>query len=189
MLIISLLVLLLPVLGAAGPLGPVDAGRQAARGRQWQTGTWMANVDARTLALETADVRIELREPDGTPQDRALSPKPDTRVVFAMDNTTVLVRDEKGVERSLRIVRTIDKKYLAVGGGHLLRAVAEDGRVLTLEDGSVWDVSPSDQFKTVGWGPGAVMSVIRLPAGDDYGYEVDNIDVDEGAQANYRPKR
>jgi hypothetical protein len=158
--------------------------------RRWQTGTWMPKVDERTLALETADVRIELREPDEHPGGRRpLSPVPDTRVVFAMVNTMVYIRDEKGVERPLRIVRTIDKKYLAVGGGHLLRAVAEAGRLLTLEDGSVWDVSPSDQFRTVLWEPGAVMSVTKLPAGDEYGYEVDNIDTDEGAQANYRLKR
>jgi hypothetical protein len=159
-----------------------------AAARRWRNGTWMHNVDERTLALETDDIRLELREAD-PPSGRALAPRPGSRVVFAMENTTVYVRDAKGAEHPLRIARAIDKKYSAVGGGHLLRAVGDDGRFVTLEDGSLWEVSPSDQFKTAGWEPGAVMSVTKVTGGDGFGYEIDNIDVDEGALANYPAKR
>lgn len=156
--------------------------------RRWQNGTWMPNVDERTLALETADIRLELQEVDPSPR-QILNPKAGSRVVFAMENTAVYVRDAKGGEHRLRIAKVVDKKYSAVGGGHLLRAVGEEGRLITLEDGSVWDVSPSDQFKTVRWQPGAVMSVTKLTGSDGFGYEIDDIDVDEGALANYRVKR
>jgi hypothetical protein len=165
-------------MGAAGVAAP----------RQWQGGTWMPRVDDRTLAIETDDVRVEVRATDATPTS-PLGFKPGARVVFAIENTVVYVRTEKGAELSLRIARTIDKKYTGVGGGHLLRAVTAEGRFVTLEDGSVWDVSPSDHFKTAQWEPGAVMSVTRLADGDDYKYEVDNIDLDEGALANYQAKR
>lgn len=156
--------------------------------RRWQQGTWMPNVDDRTLALETADVRFELRENE-PPPPKPLSPKAGSRVVFAVDNTTAYVRDARGGEHPLRIARTIDKKYSAVGGGHLLRAVSALGGVMTLEDGSLWEISPSDQFKTAGWQPGAVITVVRLAGDDGFGYEIDNNDVDEGALANYQVKR
>jgi hypothetical protein len=174
----GLVILFVGALGAAGVAAP----------RSWQGGTWMPRVDDRTLAIETDEVRVEVRAPDQTPTG-PLGFKPGARVVFAIENTVVYVRTEKGAEVSLRIARTIDKKYTAVGGGHLLRAVTADGRFITLEDGSVWDVSPSDHFKTAHWEPGAVMSVTRLADGDEYKYELDNIDLDEGALANYQVKR
>ncbi len=148
----------------------------------------MPRLDERTLALETDDIRLELREPDPA-SGRSLGDKPGVRVMFAMENIVVYVRDEKGAEIPLRIARTIDKKYTAVGGGHLLRAVTADGRFVTLEDGSLWEVSPSDHFKTARWEAGAVMSVTKLAGSDDYKYEIDNIDLDEGALANYLVKR
>ena len=183
-LLITLLACLLPtVANAAGSRADLQA-----RPRHWQNGTWMARVDDRTLALETDDVRLELRETD-PPAPRPIDPKPGSRAVFAMENTTVYVRDGKGAEHPLRIARAIDKKYPAVGGGHLLRAVSGDGRVVTLEDGSLWEISPSDYFKTATWQAGAVMTVVRLAGDDGFGYELDNNDVDEGALASYQVKR
>jgi hypothetical protein len=155
--------------------------------RRWQNGVWSARLDDQTLALETDDVRLELRALH--PQSIGpLNAKPGARATFAIEGATVYVRDSKGGEHVFRLARSIDKNYTGVGGGHLLRAVTNDGAIVTLEDGSTWDVSPSDLFKAVRWEPGAVMSVTKLRGDDGFRYELDNVDVDEGVQANYRVK-
>lgn len=75
--------------------------------------------------------------------------------------------------------------YSALGGGHLLKAVSDDGRLLTLEDGSVWEIHPSVRFQTVDWQPQAVITVHTTRGQDGYTYEVVNTSADEGALAKY----
>lgn len=74
--------------------------------------------------------------------------------------------------------------YDAVGSGHYIRRVDEDGRVVVLEDGSRWEVDPAVRFKAKEWRPEALITVRRAPA-DGYGYDLTNTDVDEGVFVNY----
>jgi len=78
-----------------------------------------------------------------------------------------------------------EARYDAPGSGHRLRAVAEDGRYLTLEDGSRWEIHPRDRFRTVDWEPDAGISVRTTRADDGYGYEIVNTTEDDGALARY----
>lgn len=75
--------------------------------------------------------------------------------------------------------------YAALGGGHLLKAVSDEGRLVTLEDDSVWEIHPSARFQTVDWQPQAVITVHTTRGQDGYTYEVVNTTVDEGALAKY----
>jgi hypothetical protein len=78
--------------------------------------------------------------------------------------------------------------YTALGGGHLLRSVSEDGRYVTLEDGSLWEIEPSVRFQTAEWQPQAPISVRTGRGMDGYTYEIVNTQDDEGAMARFIPR-
>ncbi|HEV3141403.1 MAG TPA: hypothetical protein VGY57_12840 [Vicinamibacterales bacterium] len=73
--------------------------------------------------------------------------------------------------------------YEALGSGHLLRAVADGGRYVTLEDGSRWEIHPRDRFRTVEWEPNESISVRTTRGEDGYAYEIVNTTDDDGALA------
>jgi hypothetical protein len=52
--------------------------------------------------------------------------------------------------------------------GLYIRAVEEDGRYLTLEDGSLWEVEISDRARTASWTPDDFVNLshISAPRGD-----------------------
>ena len=78
--------------------------------------------------------------------------------------------------------------YTAFGSGHLLREVTEEGRYITLEDGSRWEVKPSDQFQSVDWQPQASMTV-RVARGENgFNYELLNTTDDEGVMVKFIPR-
>jgi hypothetical protein len=79
--------------------------------------------------------------------------------------------------------------YSALGGGHFVRAVNDDGQYVTLEDGSVWEIEPSVRFQTVDWQLQAAVTVRRATADGSFTYELDNTQEDEGALARYVPPR
>ena len=78
--------------------------------------------------------------------------------------------------------------YSALGGGHLLRDVSDDGRFVTLEDGSRWEVIPRDQFTSADWQPPAAMAVRTTRGEDGFNYELVNTNDDEGVMAKFLPK-
>ena len=73
--------------------------------------------------------------------------------------------------------------YDALGSGHLLRAVSDNGRYVTLEDGSRWEIHPRDRFRTIDWEPDAGVAVRTTRAEDGYAYEIVNTTDDDGALA------
>jgi hypothetical protein len=79
--------------------------------------------------------------------------------------------------------------YPGMGGGHFVKSVREEGRFVTLEDNSVWEIEQTDRYLTMHWEVEAGIS-IRSSGGDDgYVYEIDNVDKDEGASARWlRPQ-
>jgi hypothetical protein len=79
-------------------------------------------------------------------------------------------------------------EYTALGSGHLLRTVTGGGRFLTLEDGSRWDVLPSDQFNSADWNPDDTITVRPARADDEFTYELLNTTEDEGVRAKFIPK-
>ena len=195
----------------------------AAAERRWQTGTWgdittkrrmvdfgpgasgfgrpgssptmRAMADVRRFVIETDEMQLELEDtvPVGR---RSLEAETGGRVTFAVEKNTVYVRDARGIEHKLRLIKKTDRTrtesspskpaYSALGGGHLVRAVTDGGRYVTLEDGSRWEISPRDQYQSVEWEVLANISVRTLPRAEDgFLYELINTSVDEGATANY----
>ena len=79
--------------------------------------------------------------------------------------------------------------YTALGGGHLIQSVSADGRYVTLEDRSLWEIQPRSWFQTADWLAAAGATVRTALAEDGYLYEIVNTDEDEGAMAKYIPVR
>jgi hypothetical protein len=48
-----------------------------------------------------------------------------------------------------------DKKaepiYPAMGSGHYVKSVRDEGRFVTLEDSSLWEIAPTDRYLTAEW--------------------------------------
>jgi hypothetical protein len=102
------------------------------------------------------------------------------------DYTQLILKVNKG-EASTPVART--GEYLFVGSGHWIDSVSSGGRVVTLEDGSLWEINPVDQIDTSLWLPVTDISVIkaRFPIGQ-YMYELINKDDGETALAKYLGK-
>jgi hypothetical protein len=80
---------------------------------------------------------------------------------------------------------TVTAPYDAIGGGHLVQKVSADGKFVTLEDGSLWEIEPSVRFQTIDWQPMAAVTVSRARGVGPYVYELANTQDDEGALAKY----
>jgi hypothetical protein len=99
--------------------------------------------------------------------------------------------DESGRARAdvpeLRLVYKLKPapplSYEATGGGHLLRSVTDEGRYVTLEDGSRWEVIQEERFTSVDWQPQAAMTVSIVRGKDGFGYQLVNTNDDEGVLA------
>jgi hypothetical protein len=73
--------------------------------------------------------------------------------------------------------------YDALGGGHVIKDVSADGRYVTLEDRSRWEIHPLARFQTAEWQPPAGATVRNARAEDGYAYQIVNTDEDEGVLA------
>jgi hypothetical protein len=170
-------------------------------GRPGSTPQMRAMADVRRFVIETDDLRLEIEDtvPVGR---RSFDATLGGMVTFALEKNTVYVRDADGAEHKLRLLKKVERTkaeapakprtpvYTALGGGHLVRAVTDKGRYVTLEDGSRWEISPRDQYQTVDWELLASVSVRTLPREEaGFVYELINTSVDEGAVANYISSR
>jgi hypothetical protein len=171
--------------GSSG-FGPPNAGLQM-----------RALADVRVFIIETDTLRLELR--DTVPiNKRSIDVTIGAPVTFALEKNTVYVRDAGGVEYKFRVAKKTTRSpsdrpaaqtYAALGGGHLLREVTRDGRYVTLEDGSTWEIHPRDRFRTVEWEPNDSVSVRTTRAEDGFDHEVVDTQLDDGALARFVPKR
>ena len=167
---------------AVSALSPVT---QAAD-RKWQTGTWRDSGDARTYVIVAETVRLHLEDVPAT-ERRAIEASTSGSVRFAVEGNRAFVRDPKGAEHELRVLRSVDLNYTATGAGHFIKAMSADGLRVTLEDNSVWDLDPRSQFFTIEWRALEGISVRRSDPEQDLNYEIDNTDRDDGALARYSP--
>src|SRR5207253_3944124 len=58
--------------------------------------------------------------------------------------------------------------YFQAGSGHWIQEVSSNGRIVTLEDRSLWEIQSFDQFKTALWLPitNIVVRTASSPIGD-----------------------
>jgi hypothetical protein len=154
--------------------------------RKWQTGTWRDSGDARTYVIATKTIRLHLE--DGPRSERrALEAPAGAPVKFAIESNRAFVLDRQGAEHELHVVRTVDLNYTATGGGHYIKATSGDGLRVTLEDNSVWELDPRSQFFTIEWEALQGIAVRRSDSEQNFDYEIDNIETDDGALARYTP--
>jgi hypothetical protein len=164
-------------------------------GRPGSSPTMRAMADVRRFVIETDAVWLEMEDtvPIGR---RSIDVTAGAKVTFALEKNAVYVRDPDGTEHKLRLIKKLDRArseapsapkpaYSALGGGHVVRAVSDEGRYVTLEDGSKWEIEPGTRFQTVDWEPSANVTV-RPASREDagFGYELINTSTDEGALAN-----
>jgi hypothetical protein len=154
--------------------------------RKWQTGTWRDSGDARTYVIAAQAIRLHLEDAPGT-ERRAFEAPAGTPVKFVVEGSRAFVLDRQGVEHELHVLRTVDLNYTATGAGHFIKAISEDGLRLTLEDNSVWDLDPRSQFFTTDWQAFQGIAVRRSDSDQNFDYEIDNTETDDGALARYTP--
>ena len=110
-------------------------------------------------------------------------------VTVASVGDAVVVRGSAAEpERRFRVVTRTDITYAAIGGGHYLRGVNPDGGLVTLEDGSTWEIHPRVHFEVAEWEPLAGVAIRRAAPEDGFPYELTNLDTDTGVAARYRPR-
>jgi hypothetical protein len=158
----------------------------AAADRKWQTGTWRDSGDPRTYVIVTKTIRLHLEDGPGS-ERRMLEAPAGTPVKFAIEGSRVFVLDRRGGEHELHVLRTVDLNYTATGAGHYIKAMSEGGLRVTLEDNSVWELDPRSQFFTIEWEPFQGIAVRRSDSEQNFDYEIDNIETDDGALARYTP--
>jgi hypothetical protein len=68
-------------------------------------------------------------------------------------------------------------------GDHSQQTSSDDGSIVVLDDGSVWEVNASDQATTGAWPDSSSITVNAMPSGTSY--ELVNTDDQSSVQANY----
>jgi hypothetical protein len=159
---------------------------KVAADRKWQTGIWRDSGDARTYVIATTTIRLHLEDGPGSEQ-RALEAPAGAPVKFAIESSRAFVLDRQGAEHELHVLRTVDLNYTATGAGHYIEAMSGDGLRVTLEDNSVWELDPRSQFFTIEWEAFQGIAVRRSDSEQNFDYEIDNTDTDDGALARYTP--
>lgn len=79
--------------------------------------------------------------------------------------------------------------YLDVGSGHWIKRKVEGGKLIILEDNSIWEINPLDRIYAALWLPLTSITIIESdsPIGD-YKYILINTDDGEKALAKYLGK-
>jgi hypothetical protein len=197
---------LVVALALATSVGGDFAGTSRSADRQWRTGTWRTPSGtlrsvapargAPSYAIDGDGSRHEVEDivPLG---DRPLAVTLGTPIKYVVETFIVHVLDRRGIGRTMRLVTTGvatpsqaagDKEepaYPAIGAGHYIKSVQEEGRFITLEDKSVWEIEPAGRYLTAHWEVLAGISIRRSGGDDGFVYEIANLDRDEGASARW----
>lgn len=78
--------------------------------------------------------------------------------------------------------RKASEIYLSNGSGHWISSVSDDGRLVTLEDDSIWEITPLDQINTQLWLATSDIVVVDS-TNPSYPYRLINKDDNETAEA------
>ncbi len=73
--------------------------------------------------------------------------------------------------------------YPGVGSGHWIQTVSSGGEIITLEDGSLWEVSPIDVIYSAIWLP--VSNIVVVEDSGPHPYKLINTDDGESVNAKY----
>ena len=171
------------------------SGVEAAAKRHWQSGTLTearSSGAVRRYVLDAVGYRFELEE-KAVLGRQSLDVTVGAAVTFSVTRQTIYVRGANGVEYKLHVVKKIKQArppaaaYLRLGEGHRIRGVSAEGRYVTLEDGSLWEIHPRMRWETAEWEPLDDVTVRAIPELDGFTYELDNATDDDRAAAKYIP--
>jgi len=73
--------------------------------------------------------------------------------------------------------------YPSTGPGHWIESISANGRIVTLEDNSVWEISELDRLDVSLWLPSDDITVVDNPLNPFYPYKLINTDQGETAEA------
>jgi len=82
----------------------------------------------------------------------------------------------------------VGKSYAAVGGGHWVRKKIDSGRIILLEDGSLWQINSIDRIDTMLWLPTENIAVLEI-SGYVGAYRLVNSDAGDDVLAIYIGKQ
>lgn len=87
------------------------------------------------------------------------------------------------------VPRGTPSTYAGIGSGHWVKKVSNGGRVVELEDGSLWEINAIDRIDTMLWLPitNITVAAARTPIGE-YKYTLINKDDGESALAKFLGK-
>jgi len=77
---------------------------------------------------------------------------------------------------------SISGEYPGIGGGHWIKKVESSGKIIILEDNSIWEISSIDRIYTFIWLPITSITVV-LSAYPVYNYKYLLINTDDGEKA------
>lgn len=73
--------------------------------------------------------------------------------------------------------------YSGIGSGHWIQSVSSGGKIITLEDGTVWEVSPLDVIYSAIWLP--ISNIVVAEDSGPHPYKLINTDDGESVNAKY----
>lgn len=119
--------------------------------------------------------------------------------VIIYDDKMINLDEEEIVEvisiSQSEIIKPFSKKslvggnYIGIGGGHWIKKIESGGKIIILEDHSVWEISAMDRIYSVLWLPTTSITVVLSDYPIlDYKYLLINTDDGEKALAKYLSK-
>ena len=174
----------MPVTAACSLLAAITLLSQAAPAVN--VGVWRGCDEKRCL-IDVQFTRFELEVPADRGSATAITTDSALTVVVDRDTASVTSAPAAAARR-FHITGRTDITYAAIGGGHYVKSVSSGGDLVTLEDGSTWEIHPRLQFQVTAWEPSAGIAVRRAQPEYGFAYEMTNLDADEGVAARYRPR-
>jgi len=105
------------------------------------------------------------------------------------DYTLKVLQYAQGSEKPTTSSSGSSNNYTGSGGGHWIKSKSNNGSMIVLEDGSMWEINSLDQIDTALWLPITNITILKAsqPVGD-YKYTLVNKDDGEKALAKFLGK-
>lgn len=91
--------------------------------------------------------------------------------------------DTISLDKPQQSIYNAKETYLGVGSGHWIQTVSSGGKYITLEDRSIWEVSPIDVIYSAIWLP--ITNIVVIEESGPYPYKLVNTDDREAVNAKY----
>jgi hypothetical protein len=157
-----------------------------ANGSRVSSGSVQSDVKLRIVDVMTADEQQATGIAGLTPMQHAAFER--WLTTFTVQVLKV-AKSSTSPSRQTPVPLAATAEYAMVGSGHWIESVSSNGAIVTLEDGSMWEINSIDQIYTSIWLPITDITVLvsRSPIGP-YQYVLVNKDDGEQALAKYLGK-